>query len=111
MSPWRNRSAIRIALLALPIEAVATSLLLAYAPVRGIPRNYSLWLQLCGDLSALFHAPPLLLNGFLSRRIRVPAYILYTDTFAFGYLLVVAILALFWRVFRSLRGGSVLGSG
>jgi hypothetical protein len=96
MPHWRNRRlVILIALVALPFEALAMYFL-SYAPRVGGPKHPDSLLRLAGDFSALFHAPPLLLNEFACRRIRVPGYILYGDTFVFGYAL--SILILWWML-------------
>ena len=73
---WPSRRvAITIALIAVPMEALAMHFL-PYAPQVGIPRNPNRGLQLWGDVSAVYHAPALLLNEFVCRRVHVPGYVL-----------------------------------
>jgi hypothetical protein len=103
MPQWRNRRLIiLIALATLPIEALAMHLM-TYAAHVGSPKNPTSSLRLVGDLLVLFHTPPVLLNEFACRRIRVPGYILYADTFVFGYALSVLIL---WWIVRSRNSSS-----
>jgi hypothetical protein len=72
---------------------------LSYAPQMGIPRNPDRGLQLWGSLSAVYHAPALLLNEFVCRRVHVPGGILCADLIASGYALSVVILRLAWLMF------------
>jgi hypothetical protein len=95
-----HRLAISIALIAIPVEALALHFL-PYAPQVGIPRDPDPALRLWGSLSALYHAPALLLNEFACRRIHVPASILCADLMASGYALSVLILRLAWLMIRS----------
>ena len=80
---WRNRRrAISIALIAVPMEGLATRLLF-YAPVAGVPRDPDSGLRFWGAISAVFHAPALLLNDFVCRRAHVPGYVLWADLIYF----------------------------
>jgi hypothetical protein len=86
-----------VAVIAVPIEALALRLL-AYAPQKGVPRNPDPGLRFWGSFSALFHAPALLLNDFVCRRVHMPGFLLWADIIVFGYALTVLILSFAWRM-------------
>ena len=96
MVTWRShRSLFSIALFAIPAEALAFYLL-SYAPRVGVPRDPDPAWRLAGSLSAVFHAPALLLNEVACRHVHVPGYVICGDTILFGYGLSVLILRLAW---------------
>jgi hypothetical protein len=68
------------------MEAAAIYFLF-FAPMAGVPRDPNPWHQAAGTFSALFHAPPLLLNDFMCRKLclKVPGAIQYADIAVFGY--------------------------
>jgi|HubBroStandDraft_5_1064220.scaffolds.fasta_scaffold1055936_1 hypothetical protein len=79
MSWWPSRRvAVSIALIAVPIEGLAMHLL-SYAPRVGMPRVPDPGLRFWGAMSAVYHAPALLLNDFACQRVHVPGYILCGD--------------------------------
>lgn len=89
---WPNcRLAVLIAVAAIPMEALATHLL-SYAPRIGVPRDPSSGLRFWGAIAAVYHAPALLLNDFVCRRLHVPASFLWADLIVSGYLLSVVVV-------------------
>lgn len=70
--------------------------LLSYAPYAGVPQAPDPGLRLWGDLSAIYHAPALLLNSFACRRVHVPDMLLCGNLIASGYTLTLVILRFAW---------------
>jgi hypothetical protein len=82
----RTRRILIIGLLAaMPLEFVA-SLVLPYVPRVGVPRNPNSGLRLAGDISALIHAPGLLLSDFLCSKFRMSRKALLPIEILGGYL-------------------------
>ena len=93
---WRSRRLIILAAaIAIPMEAIAMRLL-SYAPRAGVPPDPDAGLRTWGSLAALFHAPALLLNEFMCRRVHVPGFFLCADTVLFGYVLSTFLVRLVW---------------
>jgi len=87
----RTRRILIIGLLAaIPLELVA-ALMLPYVPRVGVPRILNSGLRLAGDVSALIHAPGLLLSDFLCVKFGISRKVLLPIDILGGYLDLVLI--------------------
>ena len=104
-----RRKVLIVALVAgLPLEPVGAALL-KYVPRIGVPREVNPWLRFGGDLSALAHAPWLLLSNFLCAKYCTPNAVLSAITITGGYLdavIIVVGLTNLVRVWRNLLTGA-----
>jgi hypothetical protein len=94
----RRRLLIVAFAVAVPLEAMGASLL-KYVPRIGKPRDFSPWLCFGGDLTALVHAPWLLLSDFMCAKYCTSNVVLSAITIAGGYLDTVVIVVGFTTLF------------
>ena len=96
----RNRRYwITACLAAIPLEVVA-ALMLPYVPHVGVPRNPNPSLIFAGDISALTHAPGLLLSDFFCIKFRISPHSLMPMVILIGYVDLLTIIFLAHRFFR-----------
>ena len=100
----RHRSRLLIVALVagLPLEVVGAALL-KYVPRIGVPLEVNPWLRFDGDLTALAHAPWLLLSDFMCTKYCTPNAVLSAITIAGGYLDAVLIVMGLTSLFKVLR--------
>lgn len=102
LAPRTRRLLILALAIGVPVELLGSSLL-KYVPRIGLPREPDPWLRFGGDLTALLHAPWLILSNFLCVKFCPPPNVLSAVTIAGGYLdsvgLTLGLVALFraWR--------------
>jgi hypothetical protein len=100
MSVTRNRRYWIIAFIAaIPLE-VAAAMILPYVPRVGVPRNPNPALIFAGDISALIHAPGLLLSDFLCIKFRISPHSLMPMVILSGYVDLLTVIFLALRFFR-----------
>jgi hypothetical protein len=84
---------------AIPLE-VAAALMLPYIPRIGVPRNPNLTFVFGADISALVHAPGLLLSDFLCIKFRISPHTLMPMVILSGYVDLVVTIFLVLRLLR-----------
>jgi hypothetical protein len=89
---------------ALVLEPTLLYMLVKGAPVKGVPRDPRLWLRFGGSLAAILHAPAILFNGFICSKMRVPSFVLWTDSFITGFAVVLLLLFVAAWLWRALWG-------
>ena len=101
-----RRSTIACLAIAIPLEGVSAAFL-RYVPRVGVPRDSDPVHRLGGDLTALAHAPWLILSDYLCAKFCPPRMLLDGIVVVGGYLdiaVMLGLLAVSYRLLRKSRG-------